>query len=79
MGNQTGQTLAAALTDELARERTRLDTAQRLYVGFDFEYTCGPDIDEEKTPVVLLQIPKGVRLGADFRAFLDAAAEVPHD
>jgi hypothetical protein len=51
-----------------------LDVAQRLFEGADFAYG---DADE-KRPVLLLALPRGVKIGADFREVLRQAAGVPH-
>lgn len=67
------RTLLAALAAQEAarRESERLDAAQRLFSGVDFAYGD----PESPRAVVVLDLPKGVRVGADFRAFLDAARQ----
>lgn len=58
----------------LEADKDRLDTAQKLLVGFDAEWGA----DGEKIPVVMLEIPKGVRIGMDLRKFLnDAKSSIP--
>src|SRR6185312_12115300 len=47
----------------------RLDDAQTLFIGADFAWGD----PEHPRPVVVLQIPEHVRVGVDFRKFLDAA------
>lgn len=50
-------------------DKVRVDTAQALLVGFDAEWGA----DDEKMPVVVLELSKGVRIGMNFRKFLDDA------
>jgi len=51
------------------QDSKRLDAAQTLFVGADFAWGD----PEHPRPVVVLQIPEHCRVGANFRAFLDAA------
>ena len=57
-----------ATVDALREDARRMDTLQNLLRGADFSY--GENADEM---VVLLTLPAGVRVGADIRAFADAA------
>lgn len=55
-----------------AADTKRLDIAQGLLLGADFEW------GEPPTRAVILELPSGVRIGADLRQFLDAvAAQTP--
>lgn len=57
--------------ERLQADSKRMDTAQALFFGADFDFR---DADGMKRRIVMLRLPDGVRIGPDFRAFLDAAS-----
>lgn len=63
------------LLSESEKDSKRLDKAQELYFGADFTYKHGEGDDAEVMSIALVEIPHGVRVGVDFRDFLDSAMD----
>lgn len=57
---------------ELVADSQRLDVAQKHYVGADFDH---PEYRDRT--VVLIALPKGIRVGGKLRKALDTARSLP--
>lgn len=53
---------------ELEQDRERLDWLEANYIGYNFRYSVGPD---EFVSVLVVQIPKGTTVSANFRETVD--------